>query len=639
MSRRQPLTELTKLKEQINELSTANEKLRSEIDICHNAEFALLQSEQKLLTLVNKVPVGIFATGANGDFLFVNERWSQIAGIAPEDAVGTGWTKAVHPDDLNDVFTAWYAAAGEKHEFSLECRFLPSSDKPIWVYCRMQATMGDSEEIEGYLGTIIDITERKRYEEEVRTLNADLEERVRLRTRQLSVVSEDNNKKFKEISLLYRLSNTMLSTIKLNKLIHLILTALTSGENPFFDRAMLFLLNERAGVMQGMLGVTRETSQGVITATDEDEEILAGRWDLAEEEMVRQRDSEFSCRVRGSRLKLNSQENVSSRAVLEKRLIFVPDVADEKGVDREIISQFGIKSFATTPLMAKEQVVGVVLVDNGLSGRPISEDDLRLFQLFINQAGMAIENSMLYNRIEDANRSLREAQEQLIQGERLATIGEMAASIAHELKNPLVSIGGFARRLEKKLPTASMERDYAATIVHEVKRLEKMLSEILDYSKKSVICYAHCSINDIVEDALTIVAPMLEESRIKVNRSYPDKIFTFLGDAPQLKQVFLNLFFNAQEAMKSGGQLDITISATKLNGKKAISVKIADSGGGIQAEGIHNIFNPFYTTKETGTGLGLPIANRIVINHGGKIGVVNHADVGVEFNVIIPIMT
>jgi PAS domain S-box-containing protein len=638
MSRRHPLTEVTELIAQVNELSAANEKLRSDIKTCHDAEFALLQSEQKLLTLFNKVPVGIFATGPNGDFLFVNERWSQIAGIAPEHAVGTGWTKAVHPEDLNNVFSAWYAAAGEKHEFSLEFRFRTSSEKPLWIFCRMQANLSESNEIEGYLGTVIDITERKRYEEEVRILNTDLEERVRLRTRQLSVVSEDNNKKLKEISLLYRLSNTMLSTIKLNKLIHLILTALTSGENPFFDRAMLFLLNERARVMQGMLGVTRETSQGVITATDEAEDILAGRWDLAEEEMARQRDSEFSCRVRGSRLKLNRQVNVSSRAVLEKRLIFVPDVASENGVDRDLISEFGIKSFATTPLMAKEQVVGVVIVDNGLSKRPISEDDLRLLQLFINQAGMAIENSMLYNRIEDANRSLREVQEQLIQGERLATIGEMAAGIAHELKNPLVSIGGFARRLQKKLPAGGMERDYAATIVHEVERLEKMLSEILDYSKKSVICHARCNLNDIVEDALIIVAPMLEESGIKVSRHYPGKALTFLGDAPQLKQVFLNLFFNAQEAMKSGGQLDISISAAKLKGKKAVSVKIADSGGGIQPEGIHNIFNPFYTTKETGTGLGLPIANRIVMNHGGKIEVVNHTGVGVEFDVIIPCM-
>jgi signal transduction histidine kinase len=102
--------------------------------------------------------------------------------------------------------------------------------------------------------------------------------------------------------------------------------------------------------------------------------------------------------------------------------------------------------------------------------------------------------------------------------------------------------------------------------------------------------------------------------------------------------VFLNLFFNAQEAMKNGGQLAITVAATRLNGSKALSVKVADSGGGIPPEALHNIFNPFYTTKESGTGLGLSIVNRIVTNHGGKIQVNNHAGIGVEFNVIIPLL-
>jgi signal transduction histidine kinase len=289
--------------------------------------------------------------------------------------------------------------------------------------------------------------------------------------------------------------------------------------------------------------------------------------------------------------------------------------------------------------MAKEKVVGVVVVDNGLSGRSIGNDDLRFLQLFINQAGMAIENSMLYNRLEDANRSLRDAQEQLIQGERLATIGEMAAGIAHELKNPLVSIGGFARRLEKKIPEGSSEREYAATIVNEVKRLEKMLSEILGYSRKSVICYEHCNITDILEDALFTVETLLEECGIEVCRLYPKKPLTFLGDQLQLKQVFLNLFYNALEVMKNGGRLDITVSGSTLNGNKAVSVRVADTGGGIQPEGSYNIFNPFYTTKKSGTGLGLPIANRIVTNHGGKIIVKNHKGVGAEFNVILPMLS
>jgi PAS domain S-box-containing protein len=626
------------LKERLNGLISENEKLHKENKRWEKSATALLQSEQRLLALVNKVPIGIFATAASGDFLFVNETWSRITGISPEDAVGSGWSKALHPKDQKEVVNSWYAAAGEKVEFSLECRLRASSAKPLWVYCRMQATIGEHDAIEGYLGTIIDISERKRYEEEIGKLNAELEERVRQRTRQLSVVSEDNLKKLKEISLLYRLSNTMLSTIKLNKLIHLILTALTSGENPFFDRAMLFLLNERARVMQGMLGVTREPLREGLGSVAVSGDALAGRWDLTEEEMATQRDSDFSCRVRGSRLKLDRRENVSSRSVFGKRLIFVRDVSRERGVDRRLISDFGITSFAVTPLMAKEKVVGVVIVDNALSGRNITDEDLRLFQLFINQAGMAIENSMLYNRLEDANRSLREAQDQLIQGERLATIGEMAAGIAHELKNPLVSIGGFARRLEKKIAPGCQERDYAATIVNEVKRLEKMLSEILDFSKKSVLCYEHCNIIDIVEDALTIVAPLLEECRIKVARRYSSKVPSFLGDGLKLKQVFLNLFYNSQEAMKNGGQLNISVSTTTLGGKRAVSVKVADSGGGIPQEGSHNIFNPFYTTKKTGTGLGLPIANRIVANHGGKIVVHNQLGVGVEFNVIIPLI-
>lgn len=638
MARQTDMTELTRLKERLDGLVSENERLLEENRRWEKSATALIQSEQRLLILVNKVPIGIFATDPKGEFLFVNETWSRITGMSPEDAVGAGWSKALHSKDRNEVVKSWYEAAGKKLEFSFECRLRDSSERPLWVYCRMQATMGENDVIEGYLGTVIDISERKRYEEQIGRLNAELEERVRQRTRQLSVVSEDNLKKLKEISLLYRLSNMMLSTIKLNKLIHLILTALTSGENPFFDRAMLFLLNERACVMQGMLGVTRETPGDSVGAAAASGDILAGRWDLTEEEMARQRDSEFSCKVRGSRLKLDRKENVSSRAVYGKRLIIVRDVSREKGVDRRMISDFGITSFAVTPLMAKEKVVGVVIVDNALSGRTITDEDLRLLQLFINQAGMAIENSMLYNRLEDVNRSLCEAQDQLIQGERLATIGEMAAGIAHELKNPLVSIGGFARRLEKKTAPGCQEREYASTIVNEVKRLEKMLSEILDYSKKSVLCYEHCNIIDIVEDSLTIVTPLLEECRIKVARRYSSKVPTFLGDCLKLKQVFLNLFYNSQEAMKNGGQLNISISTTTLSGKRAVSVKVADTGGGIPQEGSHNIFNPFYTTKKSGTGLGLPIANRIVANHGGKIIIHNQLGVGVEFNVIIPLI-
>ena len=452
-----------------------------------------------------------------------------------------------------------------------------------------------------------------------------------------SSANAENGQSLQEISSLYRMSNTMLSTIRLDKLIHLILSALTSGAPPFFDRAMLFLINERSGTMQGMLGVTSQTSGGLINPAEDSENILVSRWDISEEDMIRQQHSAFNSKVRASRLELDRSQNAASRAVLEKRLVYVADTTRKKGINQEFVKRFGITSCALAPLMAKKQVVGVLIVDNALQGKPITSDDMRFLQLIANQAGMAIENSMLYNRLEDANRNLREARERLIQGERLSTIGEMATSIAHEVKGPLVSIGGFARRLEKKLPTDSIEQSQAATIVREVQRLEKLLSDILSFAKKTTICYSRCNICDVVEESLAIIEPILHESNIKVYKNFPRKTTTLQGDCQQLKQVFLNLLVNAQEAMKREGELRIKVASARLNGKGAVSVKISDTGGGIPLESLNKIFTSFFTTKGTGTGLGLPIANRIVTNHGGKIQLTNTLGVGAEFNVILPV--
>ena len=468
-------------------------------------------------------------------------------------------------------------------------------------------------------------------------LIAELNQREQERIVQLNTLSADNSKKLHEIASLYRMSSTMLSTIRLNKLVHLILTALTTGENPFFDRAMLFLINERSATMRGMLGVSRETASGLIIPPEDTEGLSTGHWDISEEAMLRQQASDFNRQVQASSLELDKSRNLASRAALEKRLIHLTDIAREKKADREFVGSFGITTCALVPLMAKTQVVGVLIVDNSLQNAPITLDDLRFLQLVTNQAGMAIEKSILYNRLEDANRSLREARERLVQGERLATIGEMAAGIAHEIKGPLVSIGGFARRLKRKLPAESVEYGHTETIVKEVERLEQLLTDILMFTKKTTICYATFAIRDIIAESLDVVAPTLEEHGIKVIIKYPAKAINLLGDDRQLKQVFLNIITNAQEAMGCGGELRITVTSARLEGADAVSVKISDTGGGIPLPLLHNIFNSFFSTKVAGTGLGLPIANRIVANHGGKIQVNNKVGAGAEFNVILPL--
>uniref|UniRef100_A0A831UC02 histidine kinase n=1 Tax=Geobacter metallireducens TaxID=28232 RepID=A0A831UC02_GEOME len=443
------------------------------------------------------------------------------------------------------------------------------------------------------------------------------------------------DKRLAELSFLYRLSNAMLSTIKLNRLIHLILSALTSGSPPLFDRAMLFLANERTETLQGMTGIAR--TDGPQQPADTPPVFTPDALSVSDEEIALLQQTEFCKLVKATRLPLDGAQNHISQAVLDRKLILVRNPRREHPVNRSFNRMFGGAPFAVAPLIAHDQVIGAIVVDNHTSGRPLTSDELNLLQLLTNQAGMATENSILYNRLEETNRSLHETQERLLQGEKLAAIGQMAAGIAHELKNPLVSVGGFAGRLKKRLPADSEEWQYADLITREVQHLETMLTDILFFSKRTTICYARCSINQIIDDALSVVAIPLEEKGIRVEKRLTSRLPSVLGDYQQLRHVFINLFSNANDVMEPGGVLEIESSPSQLNGSRAVAVRVADTGAGILVEHIHTLFSPFFTTKEKGTGLGLAIAHKIITTHGGKIEVRNRATGGAEFTVTVPV--
>lgn len=437
-----------------------------------------------------------------------------------------------------------------------------------------------------------------------------------------------------ELALLYRFSNTMLSTIRLNKLIHLILTALTSGTPLLFTRAMLFLRNEKSGVLQGMLGVTKETAEGLMVVGGE-EDPLSSRWDIGDDVIARQREADFCTRVRATRFEIDECCTVIRRVIVENRLLHFEEVDCHECTACGFLKHLAITEFAAVPLVTRDKVIGIIVVDNQASERRIGRDDLHFLRLIANQAGMAIENSMLYNRIEDAHSSLRDARERLVHGARLAAIGEMAANLAHELKNPLITIGGFAGRLLRYLPVESREQHYADTICKEVARLEKMLADILAFSRKPTICYSHCNLVETLQECFESCALALEEQGIQLISALDGGPWTIVGDANQLKQVFLNLMLNACDAMPQGGMIEVSARKLSLD-KNSVMISIKDTGGGIPEEMLPKVFNPFFTTKRHGTGLGLAIVNRIVLNHNGSIEAANGAG-GAIFTVTLPL--
>lgn len=473
-----------------------------------------------------------------------------------------------------------------------------------------------------------EIVTRKRAEQQVKKLNSDLERRVAASTLQLQRIIVQNNYKLKELLLLNRFSSLNLSTIRLNKLSHIILATLTSEPLLFFERAMLFLLNEKAEVLQGMLGVVgRETR---------DVNLSAEQWFMTDEEMNEDAVSTLSQELKSCRITLKKGRGILYRVITEKRVLALPINAEHESEAADFCSRFNVNKFAAMPLMGKHRVFGVIIIDNPHSGRKLGRNDLKFLQLFANHVGIAVENLMLYTNLEDANHRLQEAQEQLIHGERLATIGELSAGIAHELKGPLIAIGGFARRLARKIPADSQEAGYVNTIIEEELRLENMLDEVLSFSKKTTICYDRCSIVETVDGALSILSHAIEKSQVRLQKSFPKKEIMLYGDCQQLKQVVINLLQNALDVMHNGGVLKVSIANAQLGKRKAAAIRISDTGGGISAKMRHSIFSPFFTTKNNGTGLGLPIANRIVSNHGGKIRVRNHAAGGAEFTVLLP---
>ena len=213
----------------------------------------------------------------------------------------------------------------------------------------------------------------------------------------------------------------------------------------------------------------------------------------------------------------------------------------------------------------------------------------------------------------------------------------MTANIAHEIKNPLVIIGGFTKRLAKKMQHEHAEDKYINIILKEVERLETILNEILNYVKESPTIAETCNINDFLDEILYLLSTDTSWERVNIAKDFDAMLPPIPCDSQQLKQVFINIFMNAHEAMNGHGKLTIKTARTSYNNQPFVSVSITDTGGGINPEIIDNVFNPFFTTKERGTGLGLAISNKIIRNHNGYIDIENTIGKGVTFIVYLPL--
>ncbi|NWF75139.1 MAG: PAS domain S-box protein [Nitrospirae bacterium] len=562
-------------------------------------------------------------------------------------------------------------------------------------------------------------------------------------SRDISELKEVENeliRRNQELSRLFFISSAMRGTLELEKLLRMVLTAVTMGDGLGFNRAILFLVDDKRNLLKGAMGVgpTNPAEAGQIweslsiekkTLSDIMHEIEVG---------PSRKDSNFDKLSSSIEIPL-SEQTILTMAVKEKSSFNVKNVNEEPLSDAVLIQKLGTQAYATVPLISRDKVIGVLWVDNYFNNKPILEEDMRFLNAFSNHVAAAIENARLFEQVrlteqelenifesisdmvyfvnsdyviksinkavskklgksseeiigrkcyeifhgsnepwincphqktvETGKASVNEIEdeylggtfitssspifdmsgqfigtvnvvrdvtemkilrEKLVKTQRMAALGEVAARVAHEIRNPLISLGGFARRLTKNLD--GNLKDYADIIAKEVLRLEGILNEILSFVKEVRISKETINSQKLMDDALSVIQSEIDEKHINIVRNYEQSAEVFV-DPNRFKEALLNILKNAVQAVSADSSIFV-----KTYTKNGLCVfEINDTGTGISEENMPFIFDPFFTTKESGTGLGLAITNRIVEEHGGTINVESNLGKGSTFRVFIPL--
>jgi signal transduction histidine kinase len=239
---------------------------------------------------------------------------------------------------------------------------------------------------------------------------------------------------------------------------------------------------------------------------------------------------------------------------------------------------------------------------------------------------------------------------QIRRSDRLASLGTLSAGMAHEIKNPLVSIKTFAQLLPERYHESDFRETFSSLIVHEIDRIDSLVNQLLRFARPAKPLLRPMHVHEVLEKTLQLVQHRLYQKEIKLNRTLEASLDTIRADSDQMEQVFLNFFLNAMDAMKRGGELTVETEirtgdslVTHLlpeaeKRREALCISIRDTGVGIKKEDIAQVFDPFFTTKDFGTGLGLSVVHGIIEEHGGQIEVESEVAKGTAFRIFLPLV-
>lgn len=276
-------------------------------------------------------------------------------------------------------------------------------------------------------------------------------------------------------------------------------------------------------------------------------------------------------------------------------------------------------------------------LEAGANDYLIKPVEMKLLQVRLTILERQLHNYLQRKQAEEAlkraYKELEETQQELIQSKTLAALGEFAAGLAHEIRNPLANIHASAQYCQKRNRSEDQMKKHLDIILRNSERADRVIKDLLDFARPRDLSFSLGDVGEIIDKACNLTEAKRSEYHVRLERKYAKDLPQILIDKMSMEQVFVNFILNALDAMKNGGELSITVDAES----EELVITFADTGEGIQSQDLEKIFNPFYTTKPNGVGLGLAVTHRIIQAHKGKIDAESQVNEGTKVTVRLPI--
>ena len=416
------------------------------------------------------------------------------------------------------------------------------------------------------------------------------------------------NKKIKQIVAIQDTGKAILAVLDLEQLLDVIMNLLSTVCQ--INRAIIMLVNEEGGYLEYIHGVDY-------------------KGEIPEE-------------MKNYKVPLDRMSNILARVTATGRPEYVPEVESSSLRKENIMLAYSKPtSVYVVPLITRSKVIGIIATD-AVNREGVPKETRETLEVFAPQIAIAIENAKLYTRLQEQMEELKQSQALLSRSEKFSFLGNLAARLAHEIKNPMTAIGTFIQMLPQKYDDEEFRKDFHKIAMEETNRVNNLVTELLDLinTKES-----HIELNDLhglIDKMILLVSPQTKAKKIDIKRQFDHDIGQVLMDSGKMKQVILNLLSNAVDFSPEGGKIVlVTKNCTEKGKPEVIHIEIKDNGPGIPPSHIDSIFDPYFTTKHKsdihkGAGLGLFIAYQNMQDHGGSIEVKNKADKGAVFTLKLP---